>query len=151
MDQAKATLSASRSVCLFLSLLSIYKAPQSSPPHHTTRSYSLLPDLISGELELHCNQGSAMSMVTSCTLLRNVTAVRPAVSSGKQLQSGRPAAVASLSSQWRSRPLSVCCAINPKGEHNPKTDLHPFNIPAFGKLAADVNFSRSCEYTYIAF
>ncbi|RCV43326.1 hypothetical protein SEVIR_9G289200v4 [Setaria viridis] len=72
-----------------------------------------------------------MSMVTSCTLLRNVTAVRPAVSSGKQLQSGRPAAVASLSSQWRSRPLSVCCAINPKGEHNPKTDLHPFNIPAF--------------------
>ncbi|CAN6362425.1 unnamed protein product [Urochloa humidicola] len=72
-----------------------------------------------------------MSTVTSCTLLRNVMAVRPAVSSGKQLQSGRPAAVDSLSSQWRSRPLSVCCAINPKGEHNPNTDLRPFNIPAF--------------------
>ncbi|CAN6324268.1 unnamed protein product [Urochloa humidicola] len=72
-----------------------------------------------------------MSTVTSCTLLRNVTAVRPAISSGRQLQSGRPAAVASLSSQSRSRPLAVCCAISPKGEHNPKTDLHPFNIPAF--------------------
>ncbi|CAL4941284.1 unnamed protein product [Urochloa decumbens] len=72
-----------------------------------------------------------MSTVTSCTLLRNATAVRPAISSGRQLQSWRPAAVASLSSQWRSRPLSVCCAISPKGEHNPKTDLHPFNIPAF--------------------
>ncbi|RLN41667.1 small heat shock protein, chloroplastic-like [Panicum miliaceum] len=71
-----------------------------------------------------------MSTVTSCTLL-SVTAVRPAISSGRQLQSGRPAAVASLSSQWRSRPLSVCRAISPKGEHNPKTDLHPFNIPAF--------------------
>ncbi|CAN6311512.1 unnamed protein product [Urochloa humidicola] len=72
-----------------------------------------------------------MSTVTSCTLLRNVTAVRPAISSGRQLQSGRPAAVASLSFQWRSRPLSVRCAISPKGEHNPKTDLYPFNIPAF--------------------
>ncbi|CAN6299783.1 unnamed protein product [Urochloa humidicola] len=71
-----------------------------------------------------------MSTVTSCTLL-NVTAVRPAISSGRQLQSGRPARVASLSSQWRPRPLSVRCAISPKGEHNPKTDLHPFNIPAF--------------------
>ncbi|KAG2538659.1 uncharacterized protein LOC120692582 isoform X2 [Panicum virgatum] len=72
-----------------------------------------------------------MSTITSCTLLRSVTAVRPAISSGRQLQSRKPAAVASLSSQWRSRPLSVCRAISRKGEHNPKTDLHPFNIPAF--------------------
>ncbi|KAF8646120.1 hypothetical protein HU200_065966 [Digitaria exilis] len=72
-----------------------------------------------------------MSTVTSCTLLSSVTALRPAISSGRQVQSGRPAAVASLSSQWRSRPLSVCCAVSPKGDHNPKTDLHPFNIPAF--------------------
>ncbi|PUZ39628.1 hypothetical protein GQ55_9G343300 [Panicum hallii var. hallii] len=72
-----------------------------------------------------------MSTVTSCSLLRSVTAVRPVISSGRQLQSGRPAAVASLSSQWRSRPLSMCRAFSAKGEHNPKTDLHPFNIPAF--------------------
>ncbi|XP_062200962.1 small heat shock protein, chloroplastic-like [Phragmites australis] len=69
-----------------------------------------------------------MSTVTSCTLLNSGPAVRPAISSGGQLQSARPAAVAPLSSQRRSRPLSVCCAKNPKGEHNPKTDLPPFNI-----------------------
>ncbi|CAD6212359.1 unnamed protein product [Miscanthus lutarioriparius] len=69
-----------------------------------------------------------MSTVTSCTLLSLGSAVRPAVYS-----SGRPAAVgvASLSSQRTPRPLSVCCATSQKGDHNPKTDLHPFNIPAF--------------------
>ena len=76
--------------------------------------------------------------------------MRPAISSGRQLQSGKPAAVASLSSQWRSRPLSVCRAISPKGEHNPKTDLHPFNIPAFGKLG-DAIFSRSCYVNILTF
>ncbi|XP_062205657.1 small heat shock protein, chloroplastic-like [Phragmites australis] len=69
-----------------------------------------------------------MSTVSSCTLLSGGPAVRPANFSSGQLQSGRPAAVAPLSSQRRSRALSVCCAINPKGEHSPKTDLHPFNI-----------------------
>ncbi|XP_066342864.1 small heat shock protein, chloroplastic-like [Miscanthus floridulus] len=69
-----------------------------------------------------------MSTVTSCTLLGLGSAVRPPVYS-----SGRPAAVgvASLSSQRTPRPLSVCCATSQKGDHNPKTDLYPFNIPAF--------------------
>ncbi|KAJ1253755.1 hypothetical protein BS78_09G115900 [Paspalum vaginatum] len=70
-----------------------------------------------------------MSTVTSCTLLSCAPAVRPAIStSGGQLRSERPAVVASFSSQPRSRPLSVRCAASQKGEHNPKTDLHPFNI-----------------------
>ncbi|KAL6623062.1 hypothetical protein ACP70R_018186 [Stipagrostis hirtigluma subsp. patula] len=70
-----------------------------------------------------------MSTVTSCTLLSaGPVAARPENSSGRRLQSGRPAAAAPFSVRGRSRPLSVCCANNPKMDHNPKTDLHPFNI-----------------------
>jgi len=88
-----------------------------------------------------------MSTVTSCTLLSLGSAVRPAVYS-----SGRPAAVgvASLSSQRTPRPLSVCCATSQKGDHNPKTDLHPFNIPAFGEPSRRYIFfsgsMHACEY-----
>lgn len=36
-----------------------------------------------------------------------------------------------MASRRRPRSLSVCCEAGRKGDHNPKTDLHPFNIPAF--------------------
>ncbi|TVU31172.1 hypothetical protein EJB05_22847 [Eragrostis curvula] len=71
-----------------------------------------------------------MSTVTSCTFLGRGLAVRLPNSSGVRVPSVTPAAMAPFSSQRRSRALSICCANNPKakGEHNPKTDVHPFKI-----------------------
>ncbi|KAK3157364.1 hypothetical protein QOZ80_2AG0120250 [Eleusine coracana subsp. coracana] len=71
-----------------------------------------------------------MSTVTSCTLFNSTPAVRLSNSYVGRFQSVASAATAPFSSPKRSCALSVCCAINSKGEHNPKTDLHPFNIPS---------------------
>ncbi|KAL6854341.1 hypothetical protein ACP4OV_019244 [Aristida adscensionis] len=71
-----------------------------------------------------------MSIVSSCTLLSGVPAALPAnPSAGSRLQFRRPAAVAPLSLRGRPRPLSVCCGTGK--EHNPKTELHSFNIPPY--------------------
>lgn len=121
------------SLSLSLSLVSYYKAPRNLL--HITTTTLLQSSSSQWRARVTVLTESAMSTVTPCALLSSVTALRPAISSGRHLQSGR----ASLSSQWRSQPLSVCRAVNPKGDHNPKTDLHPFNIPAFGKLPC--NFS----------
>uniref|UniRef100_A0A0D9XHX2 SHSP domain-containing protein n=1 Tax=Leersia perrieri TaxID=77586 RepID=A0A0D9XHX2_9ORYZ len=66
-----------------------------------------------------------MSTVTSCTFLSGRPAAMPVASLSK-----KPAPVVSLSSEGKSRPLSLCFAgDSPKGgDYNPKIDLPPFSI-----------------------
>ncbi|XP_048574825.1 small heat shock protein, chloroplastic-like [Triticum urartu] len=72
-----------------------------------------------------------MSTVISCSLLSGRPAAAPSRSSGNRFPptTGKAAAVALPCFQRQSRPSSVCCASNPKGDqHVPKTDLPPFSI-----------------------
>ncbi|KAM3257419.1 hypothetical protein ACQJBY_049618 [Aegilops geniculata] len=72
-----------------------------------------------------------MSTVISCSLLSGRPAAAPSRSSGNRLPptTGKAAGVALSCFQRQSRPSSVCCASNPKGDqHVPKTDLPPFSI-----------------------
>ncbi|KAF7065488.1 hypothetical protein CFC21_071585 [Triticum aestivum] len=72
-----------------------------------------------------------MSTVISCSLLSGRPADAPSRSSGNRAPptTGKAAAVSLSSFQRQSRPSSVCCASNPKGDqHVPKTDLPPFGI-----------------------
>ncbi|KAG8095455.1 hypothetical protein GUJ93_ZPchr0012g21691 [Zizania palustris] len=67
-------------------------------------------------------------MVTSCAFLSGRPAAIPVSSSSGHMESKKPAAVVSLPSERKSRPLSVSFATGMKGEHSPKIDLPAFNI-----------------------